>query len=39
MYERLLTLQGFLLTKERRKRNLDEIVEFVLSFVPNLELS
>lgn len=38
IYERLLSLQGFLQLKERRKRSMDELIEFVLSFVPNLEI-
>jgi hypothetical protein len=38
MYERLLSLQGFLQLKERRKRSMDELIEFVLSYVPDLEI-
>jgi hypothetical protein len=38
MYERLISLQGFLQLKERRKRSMDELVEFILSFVPDLEI-
>ena len=38
IYERLLSLQGFLQLKERRKRSMDELIEFILSFVPNLEI-
>ena len=38
MYERLASLQGFLQLKERRKRSMDELVEFILSFVPDLEI-
>lgn len=38
MYERLVSLQGFLQLKERRKRSMDELVEFVLSFVPDLDI-
>ena len=38
MYERLVSLQGFLQLKERRKRSMDELVEFILSFVPDLEI-
>jgi len=38
VYERLMSLQGFLQLKERRKRSMDELIEFVLSFVPNLEI-
>jgi hypothetical protein len=38
VYERLVSLQGFLQLKERRKRSMDELIEFILSFVPNLEI-
>ena len=38
MYERLVSLQGFLQLKERRKRSMDELIEFVLAFVPDLEI-
>lgn len=38
MYERLVSLQGFLQLKERHKRSMDELVEFILSFVPDLEI-
>ena len=38
IYERLVGLQGFLQLKERRKRSMDELIEFILSFVPNLEV-
>jgi len=38
MYERLVSLQGFLQLKERRKRSMDELIEFMLSFVPDLEI-
>jgi hypothetical protein len=38
VYERLVGLQGFLQLKERRKRSMDELIEFMLSFVPNLEI-
>ena len=38
MYERLVSLQGFLQLKERRKRSMDELIEFILSFVPDLEI-
>jgi len=38
IYERLVSLQGFLQLKERRKRSMDELFEFILSFVPNLEI-
>ncbi len=38
MYERLISLQGFLQLKEKRKRSMDELVEFILSFVPDLEI-
>jgi len=37
IYERLIGLQGFLQLKERRKRSMDELVEFILSFVPDME--
>ncbi len=37
IYERLIGLQGFLQLKERRKRNMDELIEFILSFVPDME--
>ncbi len=38
VYERLVSLQGFLQLKERRKRSMDELIEFILSFIPNLEI-
>ena len=38
VYERLVSLQGFLQLKERRKRSMDELIEFILSFVPTLEI-
>lgn len=38
VYERLVGLQGFLQLKERRKRSMDELIEFVLSYVPDLEI-
>ena len=38
IYERLVSLQGFLQLKERRKRSMDELLEFILSFVPSLEM-
>ncbi len=38
MYERLVSLQGFLQLKERRKRSMDELIEFILSFVPDMEI-
>lgn len=38
IYERMVSLQGFLQLKERRKRSMDELIEFILSFVPNLEI-
>ena len=38
IYERLVSLQGFLQLKERRKRSMDELIEFILSFVPRLEI-
>jgi len=38
IYERLISLQGFLQLKERRKRSMDELIEFVLSFVPDMEI-
>ncbi len=38
MYERLVSLQGFLQLKEKRKRSMDELIEFILSFVPDLEI-
>lgn len=38
MYERLVSLQGFLQLKERRKRSMDELIEFILAFVPDLEI-
>jgi hypothetical protein len=39
IYERLVSLQGFLQLKERRKRSMDELIEFILSFVPSLEMN
>jgi hypothetical protein len=38
IYERLVSLQGFLQLKERRKRSMDELIEFMLSFVPDMEI-
>ncbi len=38
MYEKLVSLQGFLQLKERHKRSMDELIEYVLAFVPDLEL-
>ncbi len=38
IYERLVSLQGFLQLKERRKRSMDELIEFVLTFVPDMEI-
>jgi hypothetical protein len=38
IYERLVSLQGFLQLKERRKRSMDELIEFILTFVPSLEI-
>ncbi|MGA2240188.1 MAG: hypothetical protein ABSG74_13355 [Candidatus Bathyarchaeia archaeon] len=38
IYERLMSLQGFLQLKERRKRSMDELIEFILSFVPDMEV-
>jgi hypothetical protein len=38
VYERLVTLQGFLQLKERRKRSMDELMEFILTFVPDMEI-
>ncbi len=38
IYEKLVSLQGFLQLKERRKRSMDELIEFVLSFVPDMEI-
>jgi spermidine synthase len=37
-YERLMSLQGFLQLKERRKRSMDELIEFMLSFIPDMEI-
>ena len=37
IYEKLVGLQGFLQLKERRKRSMDELMEFILSFMPDLE--
>jgi hypothetical protein len=34
----LVTLQGFLQLKERRKRSMDELMEFILTFVPDMEI-
>jgi hypothetical protein len=36
IYEKLVGLQGFLQLKERRKRSMDELMEFILSFMPDL---
>ena len=38
IYERLVSLQGFLQLKERRKRSMDEMIEFILSYVPDMEI-
>jgi hypothetical protein len=38
IYGKLLSLQGFLQLKEARKRSMDELVEFVLSFVPEMAI-
>jgi hypothetical protein len=38
IYEKLVTLQGFLQLKERRKRSMDELIEFILTFVPDMEI-
>ena len=38
IYQRLVSLQGFLQMKERRKRSMDELIEFMLSFVPDMEI-
>jgi hypothetical protein len=38
IYEKLVSLQGFLQLKERRKRSMDELIEFILSFVPDMEI-
>jgi len=38
VYERLLSLQGFLQLKERQKRSMDELIEFVLSYLPSMEI-
>ena len=38
IYERLITLQAFLQLKEKRKRSMDELMEFVLSHVPDMEI-
>jgi len=38
VYERLLSLQGFLQLKEKRKRSMDELIEFILSFLPSMEI-
>ena len=38
IYEKLIGLQGFLQLKERRKRSMDELIEFILSFVPDMEV-
>ncbi len=39
VYEKLLSLQGFLQLKERQKRSMDELIEFVLEYVPRMEIS
>ena len=39
IYERLLELQGLLQLKERRKRSMDELIEFILSYLPNMEIN
>ena len=38
VYEKLLSLQGFLQLKERQKRSMDELIEFVLSYLPSMEI-
>ena len=38
VYERLLSLQGFLQLKEKQKRSMDELIEFILSYVPRMEI-
>jgi hypothetical protein len=38
IYERLVSLQGFLQLKERRKRSMDELIEYTISFMPDLEI-
>ncbi len=38
IYSRLLELQGFLQLRERHKRSIDELLEFVLAEIPDLEL-
>jgi hypothetical protein len=38
VYERLLSLQGFLQLKEKQKRSMDELIEFILSYVPSMEI-
>jgi len=37
IYDRLVGLQGFLQLKERRKPSMDELIEYILSFMPDLE--
>jgi hypothetical protein len=37
IYERLVGLQGLLQLKERRKRSMDELMEFILSLMPDFE--
>ena len=39
VYERLLSLQGFLQLKERQKRSMDELIEFILTYVPSMEIN
>lgn len=39
IYESLVSLQGLLQLKERQKRSMDELIEFILSFVPKLEIN
>ena len=39
VYERLLSLQGFLQLKERQKRSMDELIEFILTYLPSMEIS
>lgn len=39
VYGRLLSLQGFLQLKEKRKRSMDELIEFILSFLPTMEIN
>ena len=39
VYERLLSLQGFLQLKEKQKRSMDELIEFILTYLPSMEIS